>query len=657
MHGQPSTFQSARPLATAAKHEPGDSGVPLDARVQPLARPTIGRMLELLLPDRPLLGVAFVFLIGAAVSQGLIPYFLSETLKVIIDGQASGGLNHNTFSGPVLNLFLAAAAGAVCSSLRGASFIVIGARASVRLRQQLFGSLLVQDVGFFDTTKTGEITARLTQDCQRVADQVSFNVNFFARTVIQLLTTLCFMLYYSVELTAISFITVPVIVFLSKKFGDYMRGLAEQTQQKLADANAVAEESLSSMSTVRSFAGEWVEARRFKDKLDGYFALEARRAKLYVAYLASIMLLPQLGNCIVLFQIGCLCMQGLPASTLLAFIFYLQTLNECFNSLADVYTSIVQAVGSATRVFQLIDRSPGGQIRIPAVDAALHVSTPRVIGHLQLENVHFSYPARPERPALRGLNLECLPGRAVALVGPSGGGKSTCIALFQRLYEPQQGSVRLDGRDIRDYDHGAFQLAVSVVGQEPILFGRSIRENILYGLPAEHPARFLSPQREAADMAAAGVWFGAEMGLDAVIQAAKLANAHEFISAMPQGYETEIGERGVQLSGGQKQRVAIARALVRKPKVLLLDEATSALDAESETLVQGAINNLISQDCLTVVIVAHRLSTVMQADKICVVQEGTIVEEGTHHELLSLGGRYQRLIWHQLQRPHSAGGL
>jgi ABC-type multidrug transport system fused ATPase/permease subunit len=355
------------------------------------------------------------------------------------------------------------------------------------------------------------------------------------------------------------------------------------------------------------------------------------------------MLLPQMGNCFVLFQIGFLCMKGFPAPTLLAFIFYLQTLNDCFNSLADVYTNIVTAIGSATRVFQLIDRPPDRLSQANSGTSVTVTSTP--IGCLGLHNVHFSYPARPERPALRGLSLECPSGKAVALVGPSGSGKSTCISLFQRLYETQYGAVTLDGRDVRDYDDRTFHDTVTVVGQEPVLFGRSVRENILYGLPEDHPARVRQPA-----MATGDTELTAED--DPVVRAARLANAHSFISAMPEAYDTEIGERGVQLSGGQKQRLAIARALVRGPRVLLLDEATSALDTESEMLVQGAINNLIEQNDLTVVIVAHRLSTVKKADKICVVQDGTIVEEGTHDELLRLrAGRYRQLVQHQLHDP------
>ncbi|CAE8732216.1 unnamed protein product [Polarella glacialis] len=283
---------------------------------EPGKKPTVGKLLRLLLPDAYLLGAAFVFLVLAATMQALMPHYLSQTLGAIIDGQSAGVLTYRTFRRPLLSLLLASMGGAIFASIRGAFFIVIGARASVRLRTRLMNSLTEQDIGFFDTTKTGEITSRLTQDCQKSADQVSYNVNIFARTVVGLLVTLCFMLYYSRTLTFISFVTVPVIVLLSKKYGELMQALSEKTQQKLADANAVAEEALSSMSTVRSFAGETSEKARFASTLDEYYHLERHRAKFYIAYLTSTMALPQLGNCVVFLIMGPLPSAGFSGSSL-----------------------------------------------------------------------------------------------------------------------------------------------------------------------------------------------------------------------------------------------------------------------------------------------------------------------------------------------------
>lgn len=359
-------------------------------------------------------------------------------------------------------------------------------------------------------------------------------------------------------------------------------------------------------------------------------------------------------------------MRGLPGSALLAFVFYLQTLNDNFNSLADFYTSIVQALGSAVRVFELLERVPVSKIDIPVDMKGLASSTQGLFqrstssgsepsrdthipieGRLEIRNAKFTYPARPGQQVLHGLNLTCSPGKVIALVGPSGGGKSTVISLFERLYEVAEGQVLLDGRDVRDFDHRWYHEQVSIVGQEPTLFGRSVRENILYGLTEDHPACTRSRLPSTLiDLSHPG---------EHVERAARQANAHDFIVNMAQGYDTEVGERGVQLSGGQKQRLAIARALVRNPRVLLLDEATSALDTDSERLVQQAIDNMIGMRDMTVVIVAHRLSTVRNADKICVLKAGVVCEEGTHSELLCKpDGQYKKLVAHQLNDSSAA---
>eukprot|EP00929_Paragymnodinium_shiwhaense_P007455 TRINITY_DN111379_c0_g1_i1.p1 TRINITY_DN111379_c0_g1~~TRINITY_DN111379_c0_g1_i1.p1 ORF type:complete len:761 (+),score=150.54 TRINITY_DN111379_c0_g1_i1:97-2379(+) len=658
----PSTAQSfgfrAR-LRFAGRRRPASStdvapsskrGAASEAAGQQEKKPvTFGRLFQLLKPDLHLLGLAAVFLVSAAVAQALIPHFISQTLQNIIDAQNNGTLAYRSFLSPLRYLLAAGTVAAICASLRGALFILIGARSSRRLRQQLFRSLVVQDVGFFDTTKTGVITSRLTQDCSKASDTLTFNVNIFSRTIVQLLVTLCFMLYHSPTLTAYSFATVPIAVVISKVYGNFMQRLSRKTQEKLAEANAVAEEVFSSIPTVRSFAGEKYETECFADKLEDYMTLEKRRAKYYITWLTSNLLLPQLCNCLVFFQIGNLCMKGFHAPKLLVFAFYLQTLQDCFGTIADFYTSISQALGSASDVFELIDRKPadGDSSRVQTVESeapSLHQSpaaesqpaTSTLKGHIKLKGISFTYPARPSARVLQDLTLDCPPGSVVALVGPSGGGKSTCMSLMQRLYKPASGAVTLDDVDVWDYDHTDFHQIVSVVGQEPQLFGRTIRENILFGLPDDHPARKV----------AAGE--GEKEEDSEVVRASRLANAHDFISALPDGYETDVGERGVQMSGGQKQRIAIARALVRRPKVLLMDEATSALDVQSEMLVQHAINNLIDKHDTTVVVIAHRLSTVRQADKICVIKGGALVEQGSHAELLQKDGAYAQLIKDQM---------
>lgn len=501
----------------------------------------------------------------------------------------------------------------------------MGSRISVSMRQSLFDNISSQEIGFFDVTKTGEMTSRMTQDCQKVADQVRLNVNVFLRTAVQIFTTLIFMFTLNVSMTLVAFISVPVVIFISRKYGAVMKALSEKSQTSLADANAVAEECLGSMQTVRMFAAERLEGKRFGAKLDVYNSLQVSTSKFYLLYLSTTLLLPQLVTALVLFYGGKVVLDGgMKANDLLSFMFYLQLLNDYFSTVGDFYSNMVQAMGAAKRVFELRHR----EAKLP-LEPSVALLPPDSCGELRLEGVKFEYPAREGVRVLNGLSLTVPRGAVVALVGPSGNGKSTVIGLLKRLYAPSEGRVLLDGANIWDFSHAEYHRCVSIVGQEPVLFARTVKDNILYGLtnPGE----------------------GVE-SLEHVQEVCKVANAHQFISDMPQGYDTEVGERGVQLSGGQKQRIAIARALVRRPKVLLLDEATSALDAESEQQVQLAIDAMIKGGNMTVVVIAHRLSTVRNSTKICFIQGGLVVEEGTHDDLVAADGAYFKLISSQLAK-------
>mmetsp|Transcript_75261 Transcript_75261/g.156779 ORF Transcript_75261/g.156779 Transcript_75261/m.156779 type:complete len:837 (+) Transcript_75261:55-2565(+) len=607
--------------------------------------PAVSKLLSLVLPDWPLLIQACIFLILAAITEAYIPKFVGEAITKIVTAEEQGRLAERPFKGPIIKLLVTAFACGLCSSCRGATFIMLGSRVSVRLRQDLFDNLLRQDIGFFDTTKTGEITSRLTQDCQKVSDQVQLNVNVFLRTVVQTITTLIFMTSVSHPLTYVAFVSVPVIVVLSKKYGAFMSQLSQQIQNSLAEANAVAQEGLSTMSTLRSFAGEEMESQRFGAKLAVFGRHQRRQARFYVGYMASVVFLPQSVTSLVLFYGGKLALEGsMKAEGLVSFVFYLQTLNNNFSTLGDFYTNMMTALGAASRAFELRERLPN----LPLDPVGPPVPTTRVEGCLKLEGLRFNYPARPEIEVLKGFSLEIPAGKVVSLVGPSGNGKSTIIGLLQRLYKQKEGTILLDGTDIWDFSHHDFHRTISIVGQEPVLYARTIRENIVFGienpplpmrngrLPTIPPPKIVSDEE--------------------VFAASQKANAHNFIRDLPEGYDTQVGERGVSLSGGQKQRIAIARALVRKPKVLLLDEATSALDAESERLVQQAIDGMIAEGSMTVIIIAHRLSTVRNSHKICVVQQGLVIEEGTHDDLVAKQGPYFRLVQCQLAEPNSPTG-
>lgn len=593
---------------------------------------SVWKLLRLVAHEWPLLIQAGIFLVVAAIADVLIPHYISQTISQIILAEEQGTLASRPYKGPVLSLLLAAGASSIFSACRGATFILMGGRIAQRLRCTLFASLMKQDIGFFDVTQIGELTSRMTQDCQQVVEQAYLNVNVFLRTLVSILTTLAFMFSITTPLTCVAFVTVPAVVQISMKFSNTFREISEEAQKSLADANAVANESLGNMSTVRSFAAEALEMERFGVAIGVYRKLMKKRATYYLAYLSSTMMLPELVTALVLFYGGKLVMEGqMHASSLLSFVFYLQTLNNNFSTLGDFYTNMIQAAGAAVRVFELRERSP-------ELPSSGEMKPQEQMGALVLRDLHFRYPARPDVKVLDGLSLDIPASQVVALVGPSGNGKSTVISLIKRLYHVSAGEILLDGIPIWQYSHWHFHQVVSIVGQEPVLFARSIRENILLGLanPKEVAGEAIPAARDV------------NVSEAEIRDFAKKANADEFICRMNQGYDALVGERGVQLSGGQKQRIAIARALARRPKVLLLDEATSALDAESEKQVQRAIDGMIQEGCMTVVIIAHRLSTVKNSHKICVVKGGQVVEEGTHEELLKRGGSYFQLVGCQL---------
>ena len=581
-----------------------------------------------------------------------------------------------------VSLLIAAFLAGIFAGLRGSVFTVQMARLNARVRRRLFDAVLRQDVGFFDLNKTGDLSSRLNNDCSTVSNALSLNINVMLRNAVNVIGVLCFMLALSWPLTAVTLASLPPTVVVSKVYGRYFKRISKKTQKALAEATEVAEESLGSVKTIRAFAAEPHVSADFASRLQEFCRQNTIEARYVVGYTFCLTAMPMMVTVLVLWYGGMLVLRGmLNPGALVSFMLYQQQLTSCFSSIADVFTAVAVALGAAEKVLELIAKrpkfhawpgpGPGPGGGFPSGDdgedgeeiASARLVPERCVGRLALEMVCFSYPSRPDRRVLTDFNLAVNPGETVALVGPSGGGKSSVINLIERFYVPDSGVVRLDGRDLADLDPRWLKRRISLVSQEPTLFNRSLRRNIIFGLERAEKKKSArgggargggetetETETDGGYVPLAGDDDDAdaddEPSSEQIVAAAKAANAHEFIAALPGGYEEVVGERGSTLSGGQKQRVAIARALVRDPTVLLLDEATSALDAESEAIVQEALGRVMAN--YTVVVVAHRLSTIQNASRICVVDKGRIVESGTHRELLERGGAYENLVRHQL---------
>ena len=580
-------------------------------------------LLRVCAPDLHLILFAFFNLVLAAVAQVYIPRFtgnILDSLNTNLNHDDDGAEDYDSvwdvpgFRSNVTLLAIAAVACGVFSGLRGAVFTSVGGNVNARLRTRLMGALLAHEIGFYDTTKIGDITSRLCSDTTLVGDQVTLNVNVFMRSFVQAIGVLAFMFSISWRLSLLAFVSVPAITLLSKWYGAYIRDLTVLTQKKLADANSVSAAALGSMPTVKAFGAEFSELAEYEKSVGKYLALNRRQAFAYFWYASAITAMPQLVTALILLYGGMLLRNDeITGGNLVSFLLYLSSLSDAFNQMGSIFSSLTQAVGAAEKVFELMHRKPKLRGSQPSSsggndhDAPATITTirPRLDGlnpsdcrgAIELKDVVMTYPARPNREVLKGMNFFAPPGKVVALVGASGGGKSSVISLLQHLYEQQSGTVTIDGHAVFELSPAWLTKHVTVVSQEPTLYARSIARNIMFGLEG-------TPD---------------EPTLEDIKAAAVLANADSFICGLPDGYETDVGERGVQLSGGQKQRIAIARALVRKPCILLLDEFSSALDAESEALVQDAIDRMLGRgdfaatrknnagEGMTVVVVAHRL--------------------------------------------------
>ncbi|XP_059974418.1 ABC-type oligopeptide transporter ABCB9 isoform X2 [Mesoplodon densirostris] len=599
-------LSTVQPDAKALERGAGAEAEGLPGEDRPAPEQASGATLQKLLsytkPDIAFLVAASFFLIMAALGETFLPYYTGRAIDGIVIQKSM-----EQFSTAVIVISFAA-------GIRGGIFTLIFARLNVRLRNRLFRSLVSQETSFFDENRTGDLISRLTSDTTMVSDLVSQNINIFLRNTVKVTGVVVFMFSLSWQLSLVTFMGFPIIMMVSDIYGKYYKRLSKEVQNALARASSTAEETISAMKTVRSFANEEEEADVYSRKLQQVYKLNRKEAAAYMYYVWGSGLTLLVVQVSILYYGGHLVISGqMTSGNLISFIIYEFVLGDCMESVGSVYSGLMQGVGAAEKVFEFIDRQP----------TMVHdgnLAPDHLEGRVDFENVTFTYRTRPHTQVLQNVSFSLSPGKVTALVGPSGSGKSSCVNILENFYPLEGGRVLLDGKPISAYDHKYLHRVISLVSQEPVLFARSITDNISYGLPT--------------------------VPFEVVVEAAQKANAHGFIMELQDGYNTETGEKGAQLSGGQKQRVAMARALVRNPPVLILDEATSALDAESEFLIQQAIHGNLQKH--TVLIIAHRLSTVERAHLIVVLDKGRVVQQGTHQQLLAQGGLYARLVQRQM---------
>ena len=571
------------------------------------------RLLSYIKPYLPRLVLAVVCIIVAACGNLYVPWIIKNVIDDVLTSKNMEMLNMIS-AGIVLVFFVRGI------FFYGQTYLMsfIGQKVIIDIREAVYRHLQKLSLSYFDKRQTGTIMSYVTNDVAALQNALIESVVELVTEGMVLAGSLAAMFYIHWKLSFLTLTTLPLVALTINIFGKKLRKAGKVMQERTADITSVLQETISAVRVIKSFAREDYEIERFNRENYFNFRAQMKTAQLMATLTPTIEFLAALGVTVIIWYGGREVIAGnLTSGSLIAFLIYVVNISNPIKRLSKVYGNIQRAMAAAERVFSVLDTKPEIQ------DSPNAAALPSVHGRVVFENVTFEY--KPGETALQEVCMEAEPGQMVAIVGPSGAGKTTFANLLPRFYEPVSGKVTVDGIDIRSVTLRSLREQIGIVPQETILFNGTIYDNILYG--------DLTAKQEQ------------------VVAAAKAANAHNFIMAMPEGYQTHIGERGCKLSGGQRQRISIARAILKNPRVLILDEATSALDTESEKLVQDALDKLMIGR--TSFVIAHRLSTIQRADQIIVMDKGRIVETGTHEELIHAGGLYEKL--YQIQFKEQAG--
>jgi ABC transporter fused permease/ATP-binding protein len=593
---------------------PAEAELP-KAKINSKSLKQVMRLLSYVKPYRGKFAMAMLFLFISSLVGLSFPQFLGALIDVAQGGHKSGALPGNfgntahykflpgTLTGiGLLALGVLLVQGFV-SFFRVIWFVQVAEKSLADIRRDTYFKLITLPMNFFSNRRVGELNSRISADLSQIQDAITTTLAEMIRQLILLVGGLTFLVIVSPKLTLTLLLMMPILVVVGVIFGRFIRKLSRQAQDKLADSNTVVEETLQGIANVKAFVNEAYEATRYDKNLRDVVKLAVKGAK-YRGLFASFIVFCLFGAIVSVIWYGSVLVSHneLTIGMLIQFVIYGVFVSASMGSFPELYANLQKAVGASERVLEILDETSEDI----SIDEKNNVVDQKIEGNLSFNNVEFAYPSRPELTVLNNISFDADAGQKVAIVGPSGSGKSTMAALILQFYNPQNGFISFDGKPANNYSLTDIRNQVAIVPQDVMLFGGTIRENIAYG-------KLTATENE-------------------IMQAARRANAHEFIRSFPEGYETIVGERGIKLSGGQRQRIAIARALLKNPSILILDEATSSLDSESERLVQEALEELMKNR--TSIIIAHRLSTIREADKIIVLEKGKIIESGNHQELI-----------------------